>query len=303
VLYHNPQVGWMTAVQWSPDGRQILVVLHREKAASQLALISVADGSARVLKTFERELPRKMSISLDGRTIAYDLIAQANAPERDIFLLATDGSGETPLVQHPSDDTVIGWAPDGKSLLFATDRTGTPSAWLVRVSDGKAQGAPELVKQGLGAILPLGFTRSGALFYVLQVGIRDVFTATLDPATGQVQTPPQPVDPRLVGSKSDPAWSPDGRYLAYLSRGGSTPPSGTCIVSIRAVASGEARELSLWLDSMTEIGWSADGRSLLAVGQDKQGRLGAFRIDAQTGAITFFPDPGGFGRGVAWGLD
>ncbi len=37
------------------------------------------------------------------------------------------------------------WSPDGKRVLFASDRRGTLDAFLLRVSDGKRQGSPELI--------------------------------------------------------------------------------------------------------------------------------------------------------------
>jgi Tol biopolymer transport system component len=303
VLYRKEELGWMQP-DWSSDGKQILALLFGKDKTSQMALISVADGSARVLKTLPQSGYGEMRLSPDGRTVAYDYRAQADAPERDIFLIATDGSGEIPLVQHPANDFVLGWSPDGKSLLFASDRTGTTSAWLVPVSAGKPQGAPELVKQEMGALSPLGFDRKGSLYYGVRAGIEEVYTATLDPATGKLLAPPQPVDPRLVGSKVSPAWSPDGRYLAYLSpEKQESPRIGTRLVTIRSVTSGETRELSLRFDSIGQMNWSPDGRSFLVLGNDGEGRKGAFRIDAQTGASTPIPDAKQFRRWVAWGLD
>jgi beta-lactamase regulating signal transducer with metallopeptidase domain/Tol biopolymer transport system component len=310
VLYANENIDWMELAGWSPDGKQILARFTEftDETRPQIALISVADGSARVVKTFPRGVPGEMSLSPDGRAIAYDYRQQADAPEKDIFLLATDGSGEIPLVQHPAHDFVLGWAPDGKSLLFGSDRTGARGAWLLRVADGKPEGAPELVKPELGSLSPLGLDRNGSLYYGVQAGISDVYTAPLDPLTGQVLASPQPVDRRLLGSHSLPAWSPDGRYLAYSSTERNPRQVGTRLVTIRSLDSGETRELSLRLSSINQMDWSSDGRSLLALGEDSERRPGTFRIDAQTGAITpiavpHIGDPSSWRRWVAWGHD
>jgi Tol biopolymer transport system component len=83
----------------------------------------------------------------------YDFPPKEDSPDRDIFVLATNGSRETPLVEHPGNDFVLGWAPDGKRILFASDRTGVLSAWVIAVADGRPQGAPELVKSDIGRIV------------------------------------------------------------------------------------------------------------------------------------------------------
>ncbi|MBK5290113.1 MAG: PD40 domain-containing protein [Acidobacteriia bacterium] len=86
-----------------------------------------------------------MGFSPDGRYIAYDFPPKEDAPERDIFVLAADGSRETLLIQHPADDRLLGWTADGTHILFSSDRTGTPSAWLIKVSADRPNGQPVLV--------------------------------------------------------------------------------------------------------------------------------------------------------------
>jgi Tol biopolymer transport system component/beta-lactamase regulating signal transducer with metallopeptidase domain len=306
VLYRNENIGWLQPVGWSPDGKQILVLLSskRDRTNPQMVMISVADGSVRVLKTLDRDMPMRVSLSPDGRTIAYDYPTRADASQRDIFLLATDGSRDAPLVQHPANDRAPLWAPDGRKILFLSDRTGGLSLWAVPVANGQAQGAPELVKRDMGPMRPLGLTRGGSLFYAAQAGFVDVYTATLDPATGKLLASPQPVNPRLVGSNSFPAWSPDGRYLAYLSPGQNSLGAGeeSRTVSIRSVEGGQTRELSLQLERIWRPSWSPDKRSLVAVGNDREGRFGGFQIDAQSGAVTFIPVTGNRG-GPLWARD
>ncbi len=270
---------------WSRDGKYILAFLYKGSSA-QIAVISVADGSVRVLNTLHG-VSLKNKFSPDGRYIAYDFPQQQDSDNRDIFLLAVDDGSEIRLVEHAADDQLLGWTPDGDHILFGSDRSGTMSAWMIRVAGGKPQGSPELVKQDIGRAVPMGFTRSGAFYYGLEIGTSDVYTAEYDPATGRVLTPPQNAAQRFVGSNSSPAWSPDGQFLAYISSRtprllGHQPE----VISIRSLKTGEERDLRPKLSFLWgPIRWSPDGRAILVPGKDRKGQHGLFLVDAQTGEV------------------
>ena len=287
VLYSNAAVAWLHPTDWSPDGKSILAIFSR-KEGDQMVLVSVADGSVRVLKTSEQGIPQRPRFSPDGRYIAYDFSQRPGSAERDIFLLAPDTGREIPLVQHPADDHVLDWTPDGKAILFRSDRSGTMGAWLIQVADGKSQGTPELVKPDLGRnFKPLGFTRKGSYYYGVGTAGSDVYTAELDLATGKLLIPPSPATHRFVGSNSRPDWSADGRQLIFLSQR-SPGAWGSRALCVRSLESGEVRELFSKLHQVTWVRWSPDGRSLLAGGRTGPGLepvegYGIYRIDVQTG--------------------
>jgi len=285
VLYANKGV-YPFPTDWSPDGKHILTLLYKEPNTHEIAVISVADGSVRVLKTLD-SYSLRITFSPDGRHIAYDA-QQQDSDNREIFLLAADGSREVRLVEHPGDDQLLGWTPDGNHILFSSDRSGTLSAWLQRVSDGKPQGPPELVKQDVGQAQPIGFTRTGSFYYGLVIGTSDVYTAEFDPATGKVVTQPQKTAQRFIGSNYSPAWSPDGQFLAYISSRrpgliGHRPE----VISIRSLKTGEERDLPPKLGFIWgPIRWSPDGRSILVPAKDRKIQHGLFLVDAQSGEVT-----------------
>jgi len=113
----------------------------------------VADGSIRALKTLEKF--SGTSFSPDGRYIALDAPQAGDPFKRDVFILSTEERHEIPLVVHPAHDRVFGWTPNGKAVLFASDRTGSEAIWMIQVADGRAHGTPEMIRTGSSRTMPL----------------------------------------------------------------------------------------------------------------------------------------------------
>ena len=288
VLYRNEEVKYTWLYAWSQDGQYILAWFGKvAHGRGEIGLVSVADGSVRTVKS-EAWSPIKMDLSPDGRYIVCD--SREDSPQRDIFSLTVDGGRQTPLVTHPANDYAPVWAPDGKQIVFVSNRTGTPTTWTLEVVDGKPRGEVQIIKQDMTRKMPMGFTRDGAFYYALrsiQGGgymVGDVYIATRDPATGKVVAPPEKIPQRFEGANASPDWSPDGKYLAYVSvRGLFREIEGYCALVIYELETGEARELPL--KHKVKICWSPDGRSILAAGQDYE-RAELYIIDVQTGDIT-----------------
>jgi Tol biopolymer transport system component len=272
LLYSNrEQARRIEPAAWSPDGSHILAGFQKKDDTWEMTLVAVGDGSVRPLKPLDRGAARRARFSPDGRYIAYDT-------RGDIFLLETKTGRELPLVQHPANDYLLDWTPDGR-ILFSSDRSGTRDAWLIVVVDGKPMGLPELVKKGAGA-WTLGFTRAGAYYYGSQGSAGDVYTAEIDLASGRLISPPQPASRRWVGISGIPDWSPDGKFLAYRGVGG---------IVIRSAETGEERELKPKLRSgrgYTDLRWAPDDKFLIMPGIDNEGRRGLMHVDVQTGDAT-----------------
>jgi Tol biopolymer transport system component len=268
---------------WTPDGKQVLVVRTLADGTSQLAFISVQDGSSRVLKSFSwRKLNARLSP--DGRFIAYDSPPNDKIEAKDIFVIATDGSSETPVVQHPASDIMPQWSPDGSRILFVSDRTGNHSLWSVEIDNGRSRGAPVLIKAEIGGIQPLGITRPGTLLYISPGSSTfNIYTAELDADLKEVKSSGLAVE-RFLNSNSGPRVSPDGEQLAYLS----SPTAGAVIV-IRNQKTGKERDIKVPFPLWKRYGygpmWFPDGRSVLVSSLEPQRPgISFYQVDVSTGA-------------------
>jgi Tol biopolymer transport system component len=271
------------ALAWAPDGRNILVIRRRRDASEQeLALVAAADGSMTMLASTGTSSPRGAGFSPDGRFIAYDLPNEEDPDRRDIFVLNVDGRHPTRIVDDMSNDYLLGWAPAGGHILYCSDRTGTPGVWLLPVRDGRPEGQPELVLPDTWGVQPIGFVRGGKYYYGVETGAREIYVATLSADHGSVVAAPTLATPRRFGNSGYPAWSPDGRHLAYIRTQGVT---GLSSLIIRSPETGEVRELALGegLRPIAALRWMPDGRSFVLMAGNDTGVTGIYRVDVQTG--------------------
>jgi Tol biopolymer transport system component len=290
VLYEAKSDEQIIPIDWSSDGNTILAALAKNYEALQAVLIAVQDGSVRILKTYEeppRSEPRRLGIfSPDGRYIAGDFKSQRDSRSRDIFVLSVNGSSEIPVAAHPDDDLALGWSPDGKTLVFASDRSGTWDIWIIDVIEGKPQGDPELIKGDLGAVWPLGFTEIGSFYYLLERRLMDIYTATLD-TRNKILSSPKKTTQRFVGRNVFPEWSPDGEYLSYVSQrdAGYDQHSSKSPLCILSMDTGAEYEIMPELRYIWGTRWSPDGKFILAVGSEEEGKEGFYEINPQTGKV------------------
>ncbi len=276
ILYQNPDVRYPGPWAWSADSQWIGVQLQRTDRTVQIAMLSARDGALRILKSVGWGGAGNMALSPDGKYLAYSLSTRPESRSADIFVIATDGSQESAVVTDPnSDDRPMVWSPDGSHLLFVSDRGEKDGLWALPVREGKAAGSPKLVRAGVTGIQ--GITRSGTLFYSEHSGNAELVTTAIDLATGKLQSPP------AVEAKTPypGRWSPDGRSLAV----GLPTRSGGQFwrIRIRSLDTAQVRELEPKLRYVTGFCSLGDSGKFLAAGTDLKGRMGIFRLDAQTG--------------------
>ncbi len=270
---------------WTRDGKHILASFEMDPTgkSARIVLVSVADGSVRVLHPSRNAMGK---ISPDGRYVVYSHPAGADRANHDLYLLSAESGREVPLVESAATDLSPIWTPDGKRVLFVSNRSGTFDLWAMAVNEGQPQGPPEMLKPDVGQVQPMGFTRDGSYYYGLRIRLRDIYMAEIDPATATLQTPPRQLTDRYLNG--GPAFAPDGDRLAYHSRRshigrGPGDSAGPLSIIVRSLKTGQEQELTLKSPLRSAFyapRWSPDGSALLVnTGYARS----VSRIEVQTG--------------------
>jgi Tol biopolymer transport system component len=299
VLLRRDNGGSIKPLGWSPDGKRILAAFFSEglqNIMNEIGFVSVQDGSVEIIKSAHRRSSYssfiEMRLSPDGRHIVCDAPADDEAGQRDIFLLSADGSHEFPLIRHPADDYSPIWTHDGRHILFISDREGNPGIWMAHFVDGKNRGASTLVKADIGQFIKwMGFSHEGACNYAIKTMKQNIYIADFNPLSSDILGKPEALASRFEGSISGPAWSPDGKHLAYFrydwDKGGS---SGASTIIIRSMKTGDEWELPNKLNQSRAIHWFPDGKSLLVSAfrllKDQDYCLDFYRVDVSNSDTT-----------------
>jgi TolB protein len=198
--------------RWSPDARSIAYTSYR-RGGGNIFVSNIFQGTLEEVTRAPKPGEKGPDVgenwlpawSPDGTRIAFTSTRDGN-PE--IYIANRDGSGVRRLTNNPGIDTSPTWSPSGTQLAFVSDRSGSPQIYTMGVDGlGLARRTSEsYCDRPTWSPAPyneIAYTsRSGPGFDI----------KVLDLVSGQVRA--------LTfgeGTNESPAYSPNGRHVAFMS--------------------------------------------------------------------------------------
>ncbi|MBL8268804.1 amidohydrolase family protein [Steroidobacter sp.] len=264
--------------------------------------IGVVDRSSGVMTPYTDELNGAMRplLSRDGRYIVYATQWQRQTRMKLLDMKSREARWLVPDVERELNETAprrdlqpgAAFTADGSAVVVAHHG----KIWRVSVPDGRVTAVP------FNAVVDVQLAPLAQFEYPIDesgVSARRIEQAQLSPdrrwlafsVLGRIwvqnNDPTQSATaPRQISTGTDgaffPAWSPDGRYLAYVTWNDS---DGGAIWRVRMQANAKPERLTVGGDFYEKLAYSGDGRRLVAARSLFQKRFG------------FFNENRGFGRG------
>jgi Tol biopolymer transport system component len=265
-------------VAWSPSGDRFAFARINPSGTSRRQLVVESlTGSERVfdlpgfLGKGNTDWTDGPAWSPGGESVFYAGVVEPR--DSELFSIAPQGGDLRQLTRDNLDDVDPAWSPDGRRIAFARsviDFAAYPTSLWVMDAGGshlrrltKPGGPPYAAPSWAPDNDHIVFVRyrRGPRGYYLEI-------AVVDTRTGRIRS--------LVSGGTDPAWSPDGRLIAFV--------QSAQLRTIRPDGSGERTLFTSpplrgsIVPGLYRPSWSPDGRSI-AVTRLWYGKLSAFYED------------------------
>jgi eukaryotic-like serine/threonine-protein kinase len=249
-----------------------------------------AYGPVRPLTTYVG-IESEPDLSPDGRQIAFAW----NGPNQDnfdIYIRLVDGGSALRLTTDAAPDHAPAWSPDGQRLAFLRDS----AIYLIPALGGVERKLLQMPRGSLflnlSASTSISWSPDGRFlaFNSAEDGAAAIWIASTE--SGEVRKISNA--PKGYYMELSPAFSPDGRTLAYIRAMDSY--SRTVVLQDMnrdGTAQGPAREILPYTRRIDHLAWQPDGRGLILAIRDMGERSGLFRL--KPGGM---PEPMGLDSGI-----
>jgi serine/threonine-protein kinase len=186
-------------------------LVYREGSSSGLSLaMFTPDGGLKLVG--EQATYYGVALAPDGTKAAVTRIG-AN---RDIWLYDVGRDVSTRFTFHSALDDVPIWSPDGRTIVFGSDRSGTRQLFMKPANGARDE---ELLLNTGAIVAPSDWSRDGRyILYTVRTPGKGLDVNVLDYETRRTAT--------LLGTMYDEdlaGFSPDGQWVGYLSNESGRP--------------------------------------------------------------------------------
>lgn len=229
------------------------VLIYRQAESAVLTRVEIFDRRGRALDVLTpRGIYRYPRISPDGQRVAVERTEDGSA-HPDIWLVDTARLTTSRFTNDPAADIRPTWSPDGRRIAFSSSRDGRFDLYVKTVNGAEPE---QLLDASPGNKHVESWSPDGRLLTVV-IPRSGLWLFSLDGTVTRTL---------LRASDAAEAWqsefSPDGRWLAYVSE-----ESGIPEVYVEPVpATGDRWQLST--SGGTEPHWRGDGREIIYLAPD-----------------------------------
>ncbi|HXI20241.1 MAG TPA: hypothetical protein VNH46_04110, partial [Gemmatimonadales bacterium] len=237
----------------SPTGTLAYVPGSNSASGGGAELVQVGrDGAVHPLDppvTYNPSANRSLSLSPDGRRVAFDIAGQTSA---DIYIKQLPSGPLSRLTLETTRNWRPRWTPDGRSVIYigSSDSNSVSAVWERR-ADGSAPAEP--VWHADQPIMEASLSPDGRwlIYRYRSTGNRDIEGIRL----GRDSAP----TPLVAGpfNEQGAALSPDGRWLAYMSN-----ESGPDEIYVRPFPNTSTGRWQVSTEGGSAPRWSHSGREL-----------------------------------------
>jgi len=288
--------------EWSADGNTIYFISART-GSSQVWRLRVSSGEASQVTDLPLDVD-SFHLSPQGDRLAMSLAVFRDCASLACTKARLDTRNKSKTSAHVYERLFVrhwdNWSSGRNAVLYsalidATGRVRDEPVSLTGTLDGDVPSKP------FGERDEYHFSPDGKniVFATRNAGKTEAWSTNLDvyqvPATGGT---PRNLTADNLAWDNKPAYSPDGRTLAYLAMTRPGFESDRAHLVLLDVASGKKRALAdQWDRSITDYQWTSDSKSLL-VAADDVGQHRLFSIDASSGKVSPVT-----GQGTVGGFD
>ncbi|MDX6695754.1 MAG: TolB protein [Blastocatellia bacterium] len=159
--------------------------------------------------------PRKLAFTFGG----------SGNSSTEIYVVNSDGTGQTRLTNNGLDDRFPAWSPDGAQIIFESNREGSTFNIYRMNADGSNQIPITASTSPWSNFDPAWSPDGNRIAFVSNragAGQADIWTMRADGNDALKLTTSQLYDTGTInevyGASLEPAWSPDGSKIAFTSR-------------------------------------------------------------------------------------
>lgn len=223
------------------------------------------------------------ALSPDGKRVAFAWDGGLGG-DTDIFVKQIGAEALLRLSAHPGEERHPVWSPDGQHLAFVRAAGGNYAVFVVPSLGGSERQVVSFGAREVGGLAWSPDENNPVLAVSVRTAPHEPFAlhTVMPDGTGLQQITgghPYPDGKAHVGDVA-PAFSPDGKTLAYIHRV-SDDVGQIYVVSVKG---GTPRRLSDEVADFDGVAWDANGRSLV-VAAYREGTSGLWRLPAEGGSL------------------